>query len=166
MTTKSHAQSAVVNDLDLYRGHTNSKNIIYKNILFDNEKIVASEITKNTNPPENIVNRAEKSVQNAETDAETCAKTNEVWQTYLAYAENALANLAAQKLYANCAEATETNEVPTQNICAENAASTFELNDEFKTQLDRMETMLNDIYCCSQKLYESLLVYCNNYTEC
>ena len=158
MTTES-------NNIDLYRGHTNSQNIIYKNILLDKEKIIASEIVQNTNQPENIAKRAEKSTQNTEVSAKNCAETADIWQTYLAYAENALANLAAQNIYANCAESTETTELPGQNICADETATVFEMNNELKTQLDRMENMMNDIYCCSQKLYESLLAYCNNYTK-
>lgn len=165
MTTESHAQNAISNNLDLYRGHTNSQNIIYKNILLDKEKIIASEIVQNTNQPENIAKRAEKSTQNTEVSAKNCAETADIWQIYLAYAENALANLAAQNIYANCAESTETTELPGQNICADKTATVFEMNDELKTQLDRMENMMNDIYCCSQKLYESLLAYCNNYTK-
>ena len=165
MTTESHAPNAISNNLDLYRGHTNSRNIIYKNILLDKEKIITSEIVQNTNQPENIANRAEKSTQNTEVIAKNCAETTDIWQIYLAYAENALANLSAQNIYANCAESTETTELPSQNICADETATVFEMNDELKTQLDRMENMMNDIYCCSQKLYESLLTYCNNYTK-
>lgn len=74
MTTESHVQNAISNNLDLYRGHTNSQNIIYKNILLDKEKIIASEIVQNTNQPENIAKRAEKSTQNTEVSAKNCVK--------------------------------------------------------------------------------------------
>lgn len=164
MVQESIAQKPQEEDIfRQFRGNFNTENIIYKNILpninetvlNDDSDIKAEYQTFERPPKDNWAKSSAKCSDETFASAENSDNMDEAWKMYLAYAQNALANLAVKN---NTECVIQSHNCATAEICPQAEAA------EIKTQLNRIEAMLAEIHCCNQKLYESLLDYCTNYS--
>lgn len=162
MAREISTQEIKADNLQQFRNSHNNKNITYKNILPKQnitEYLADSDITLNAEYQ--TFERPDKTLceEPVECDDKQANKMDETWEMYLAYAKNALANLATKNCDSTCTE-TEANAQTSPEpelICNQT------VDVEIKAQLDRMEAMLREIHCFNQQFYDSLLEYCTRY---
>lgn len=149
----------IAENLAKYRGNYTNNSIVYKNIIPTPKSMPPGDVCENScvdNLPINIEDNYPQ-VEEIKSD------NSLVWQMYMAYAAEALANITG--FNNDCEEKPEqkTVQMPHPDNLIGNSA--VNCDEEMKNQLNRIEDMLKEIHLCNQKLYKSLLAYCTNYNE-
>ncbi len=145
----------IAENLAKYRGNYTNNSIVYKNIIPTSKSMPLGDACENS-CEDNLQVKAEDNCPQAE---DLTANNSLMWQMYMAYATEALANITG--FNDDCGE--KAAQMPhTDNPIGK---SVVNCDEEMKNQLNRIEDMLKEIHLCNQKLYKSLLAYCTNYNE-
>lgn len=149
----------IAENLARYRGNYTNNSIVYKNIIPTSKSTTPNDVCENS-CEDNLSVKAEDNCPQAE---EVKDNNSAIWQMYMAYAAEALANITVFSNDCEGKSEEKVAEMAYQDSVTVN--STVNCDEEMKNQLNRIEDMLKEIHLCNQKLYKSLLAYCTNYNE-
>lgn len=150
----------IADNLAKYRGNYTNNSIVYKNIIPTSLSTTPNAACENSCEDNLPVKNAE---DNCFQEENVNINDSAMWQMYMAYAVEALANITG--FSDDCEKKPEKKMVEMAYQDSINVNSTVNCDEEMKNQLNRIEDMLKEIYFCNQKLYKSLLEYCTNYNK-